>query len=539
MLIKAKLFYFLHKHLFPVLAFAFLALLLSPIICSGLYSDDLMNYQLLKSIPDFTFSKMIGYSNGEITKWLKIGRFTPLSFYLFVGIYWLSHSILQYKLLVYTANVFAVLSFVYFLQKSKMGNLTGLSLMLLGMLFQFQISHHDPFTSLNAMYPIATAFSLLAVGLFLYYIDSKSIFKLAGAFVFATMALLITEIGIVPFLVFYGLIVFHFKKLRQRMFQLAPLLLLPILYFVTLKIIRENSTLSYIGTEMSFNAEGMRNVFICQMFSTLPLSNFYKVYAIPEVLFLQLSNPLVLFIALVMLCLGGLLLFNTQNQKWGSGSFQLDNFFIGLVFLFVPAMILMVSVKYQSELRLGIAYLPVYFQIFGLTIVLTEILNAFPIAKILHYNAAKVSIISICIIIGISTFLLNCCMIKAKNTEQSIPAQNFYSAIKHGLLNPVENNSVMVLGIDFIFKQPVSDSKMIFNYYGKTLDIIKQEDFNIATMDTNRQTYMCDYDRTSGKARLFKMDKTSGTFIKINEMNYQPLKPLQDIEMQTVRKLFI
>ena len=110
---------FLKKHSLSVLALVIIAVLLTPILFSGLYSDDLMNFQYLRSIPDFTFQKMLDYANTEIDSVLETGRYTPVSFYLLSFMHWLPETVFQYKLLVYIGNLIAVASFVFFLHKAQ------------------------------------------------------------------------------------------------------------------------------------------------------------------------------------------------------------------------------------------------------------------------------------------------------------------------------------------------------------------------------------------------------------------------------------
>jgi hypothetical protein len=529
---------FLKKHSLSVLALVIIAVLLTPILFSGLYSDDLMNFQYLRSIPDFTFQKMLDYANTEIDSVLETGRYTPVSFYLLSFMHWLPETVFQYKLLVYIGNLIAVASFVFFLHEAQLTNYIGIALLFYATVIQFQVGYHDCFTSLNAMYPVATSCSLLAVALYMDVIQKSNWFKWVGAIVFACLSLLITEVGTVTFLIIIAITVLNYKVLQKRIALALPFMLLPVLYFGYLKSVREHITINYSGVKTSFNAYGMFKVFVCQVFSTLPLSNFYKLYAIPQLFVEQLKDPLVVLGCLILLVLIIFFFLRFEHEKSSWTKPRLDQLSTGVLYWFIPAMILMFSAKYQDELRLGFAYLPLYFQNFGLVIIITTV-YAFlaerwkgKTASIKWLAAPLFAVIIIC------SYLLNCCMVNARNQDQSVPAGYFYQSIKTGILNPATDNSVLVLGSDFFYQQANKYRMIFYNVSGKHFEVIEQNDFDWTKVSPDKAVYRLYYDTEKGLSQLFKMDKTTGAFTKINEMPYPPAKAVTYAEMRTIRKMF-
>ena len=117
-------------------------------------------------------------------------------------------------------------------------------------------------------------------------------------------------------------------------------------------------------------------------------------------------------------------------SKSGLQKLRLDHLSTGVLYWFIPAMILMFSAKYQDELRLGFAYLPLYFQNFGLVIIVTTVYAFFAERWKGITAPIKWMVAPLFAVIIISSYLLNCCMVNARNQDQSAPAGYFYQSIK-------------------------------------------------------------------------------------------------------------
>lgn len=141
-------------------------------------------------------------------------------------------------------------------------------------------------------------------------------------------------------------------------------------------------------------------------------------------------------------------------------------------------------------------------------------------------------------VIIISSYLLNCCMVNARNQDQSVPAGHFYQSIKSGILNPATDNAVLVLGSDFFYQQANKYRMICFNFSGKHFEVVEQNDFDWTKVPPNKEVYRLFYDTEKGLSQLFKMDNTTGAFTKINEMRYPPAKAVTYAEMRTIRKMF-
>jgi hypothetical protein len=527
----------LEIHLGLVYSLLIVVLQLSLILFSSLYSDDLINYQVVKSFPDFTFGKMLRYGYDEFILSVSAGRCTPLSFYLAAVVFWLSHSVFQYKLLVFAMNLLAVISFIYLLYKLEWQKTIIYFLLAYAVLIQFQISYHDSFTSLNGMYPLAFATSAMSIACFIEVTKSNSIACLIFSICLATVSLFITEVGIISFVVIIFLGIKRIRMHSLAKFHLIPFFIVLLVYALILYNLRQNAS-SYGGTTIHIAGEAMAKVFFCQLFSVLPLSNFYKLPEIPKLLASQLVDVWVIIFVVIFAVLSFGVFSRKLNVKQPKSQFIRWSLAIGLILLTLPAMILMISIKYQEELRFGYSYLPIYFQNYGAALFLGIVFSRasriyYPYKKQLHILMAVVYFVAIS-----STFILNWTMIKSKNTYHSIPALNYYNSIKSGLVTKAVSGSKLVLATDFFYKGSYHYHKIIKNITGKDFDIIEPDFFEPQQVGANELVYKLMYEKNLAEAQLWKWNKQMADFELISSIKYphSPIPP--PLELRTVQKIF-
>ncbi len=190
---------------------------------------------------------------------------------------------------------------------------------------------------------------------------------------------------------------------------------------------------------------------------------------------------------------------------------------IGFLLMLIPPMILMFSAKYQNELELGRAYLPIYFQDFGFAILLAILFERIIQLSFLKNIFFRNTIFVILSLIIVSSFLLNYHSVKEKNRALSIPANNFYLALRNGLLNPAQSGAIMILGKDFFYQQPEKYKQIFHNLSAKDFDVVEKEEFNLSNANTQKIVYKVDYDFGNNKSQLFEWNNESKEFKKMVE----------------------
>src|ERR1700678_1596927 len=104
---------------------------LSLIVKSGLYSDDIRDFQVWKSMGPMSFLQMLHVSYQGIIECMKfVGRFTPVVYLQQGLLFWVSNSILTLKILVFGSNLLAVYTFTRFLKSFGMEGLIPFALLI-------------------------------------------------------------------------------------------------------------------------------------------------------------------------------------------------------------------------------------------------------------------------------------------------------------------------------------------------------------------------------------------------------------------------
>jgi hypothetical protein len=136
-----------------------------------------------------------------------------------------------------------------------------------------------------------------------------------------------------------------------------------------------------------------------------------------------------------------------------------------------PAIFILPSLKYQTEVQWGVGYLPVYFQNFGSATLLASLFQY----GINNYRSAvkKMSTYLYIFIVAVTciTFLFNNALINACSYNTSYPAQVFYDDIKNGALQNCKNGSTIIVGHNFFWKSPDIYQKIFKNITAKNFTV--------------------------------------------------------------------
>jgi len=520
-----------------IAAILIVVLQLSLILFSSLYSDDLFNYQLIKSYPNLSAGKMGQFAYNEYLSSLAAGRFTPFSIFWQVFMFWLPKTVLQYKVLILGVNLFAVFFFFYLLLTLEWSKSVPFFLLAYSALIQFQISYHDSFTSLDGMYPLAFATTALAIGSYVVATRFHSIYHWVFSICCATVSLLVTEIGIVSFVIILLLGINHIHSPRKLRYFLLPYLFVLLVYITILFFLRKHGT-SYSGTSINIDFLGMWHVVCCQLFAVLPLSNFYQLPEIPRLLLSQFEDPRVVSSVLVF----ALLIVVWRIRKIENARAPNPNLFstsvISIVLLVLPAVVLMISVKYQTELKLGYAYLPLYFQNFGAALMLGMLFSKIRTLGFAFKKQWDLLFTFVYFIIVSSTFVLNWTMIKAKNSDHSIPAIQYFESFQSGLLDEAVSGATLVLATDFFYRHPATYQKIILNITGKEFDVVESEFFDNQKIQSHQLVYKINYDKILAQAQLWEWDHALAEFRLNNCIKYPKPQAITPLELRSVQKIF-
>ena len=463
-----------------------------PILKSGLYSDDLQNFQLKASLSNHSVS-VYDLASKNIEKWKGFGRYTPISLLWMECIFNYFTSIESYKFFVFIINILAVLAFLFYLHSLKLKMNYSLWLICFASVIQYRITYHDAYTSLNGMYQVLAICIFAGLTSYCYYILNGKWWVLLLALLFFISSILISEIGLMLlFLIPVSSVILR-VPLKKIIISFIPFMTVAVCYLGYTFWLRMhvNANDSYVGLTTNMSFEAMTTLFFKQVFAAFPLTNLFQKRGLPNILFHQLSDirNIIGFTGIIFLSY-----FIYKSCKAKEFKTNLDSSYkyilISIAFIVFPALFILPSIKYQTEVQWGVGYLPVYFQNFGTAtffyFIIQYGLNNY---KKIFQRISKVVFVFIvsgsCI-----AFLFNNALIKACTYNKSFPAQVFYDAIKSGILNECEAGSTIILGHDFYWKSPSIYQEIFKNSTGK---IFKVYDFDVKEkVDANSTCYFLD-----------------------------------------------
>jgi len=185
------------------------------------------------------------------------------------------------------------------------------------------------------------------------------------------------EVAFVFIVVFILLAYFATKDLKKSASKPLLHVTLFVVFIIVNLIIAPDK--SYSGATISLNLLNIVPTMINQMSATIPLSNFMvsnwaqngtiipKLFSVSNI---TLGDILTVILFLVTLYL----IYGTTESK--SKINKKDIFILGIlgfVMVLLPSALIGLSAKYQNEIVLGVGYIPVYIQYFGLIVLLVAV----------------------------------------------------------------------------------------------------------------------------------------------------------------------
>lgn len=487
-----------------------------PILRSSLYSDDISNFQLPNSYHDKSGLSIIEDYKYELGRNKGSGRFTPVTILLQSTIFVAFDTVQAYKQYQYIMAVLAAIAFLLYLQTIGLGLNAAVWAVFLIATVQFRALYHDPSLSLHGMYPSIAIQMFLCLGLYALYIKQQRWWQYILALMLYISAHLSSEVGLTT----AALLPVTAWVIRAPFMRFLktywPFLLVTISYLVYVAWLRQHmSPEAYSGLKANPDPAKMFDVFIKQVYGALPLSTLHRQKSIPSIIWHQLRQGPVFF-SLILALAASVAAFFTNYKRSKPFNFRLV--FLALAIIIVPAVLLTPSIKYQQELKYGMAYLPVFIQFFGVALLLTYLfqwLNGkaeWP-ARVM---ASLLFIAALCSTIMVLGF--NSAVIAKASYERGKPAEFSLTSLKDGILSPCPEGSTILITHDYIWQAAPAYAKMFFRATGKTYNVYDLQDWRPDADSTKNIGPCYVLDCAPGKpitSTLYEIDCRTGEEMRI------------------------
>jgi len=356
------------------LVLALAAALLTPLMMTPFLGDDTYQSVVLGQTADAGESvlKLILDVSGQGLH--QDGRIELLALAQYFGIFAAVPNLLAYKA-VQVAFVLLNLGTLYlFLRSIKVARLTSLVMVALALTtLQIRV-YHDPLLGFSLLYPVMLELNLLSFLLFAKYLDTQRMSAIAWSAVLFILALFYYETS-------YPLSIVHVLiAVRMRGWSAwrtaTPFVVFSAVFFAAALVIRRVVHMApgstyHLGLDPSLYLATLAK----QLVAAVPLS--YTLNLGPELFgsWWQAYDYAPWFTLLPIAILGtaalALPLIKGRRvvlSEAGLGRIAL----IGAALWFFSAVLLATLPRYQSELRFGLGYLPVYFEDYGAALVLAS-----------------------------------------------------------------------------------------------------------------------------------------------------------------------
>lgn len=337
--------------------------------------------------------------------WIHVGRFYPLAFYSYALFTWLP-TLFAYRTFQIILNMAVIVSFaVLILQITKSKLLSAYAVILLPVIFQFRY-YFDPILAFHGLLQFVALYVIWASVFLLLGIEKKKIrFAVIGALFFAA-AIMTYEISF-AFILLFTLMPLTFGKCKGKWFYVLPYWVACALLLIITIILRVTCSSAYGGTSFGLSIPDYLRTFLYQAVAALPFS--YLIFVrhpflplTPES-FLKYVNILDVGTTCLLLAF---LVYGVFRANVETNRSKL--WFYGLAFWLLPVSIFSLSERYQKELTLGMGYLPVYVEYFGVAMLILWIF-VFVLQRIRKRTIRRS--------VGIVVSLLLCCMYLLNATD--------------------------------------------------------------------------------------------------------------------------
>jgi hypothetical protein len=486
--------------LWPLGSMALAFVLLQPVLETGYLSDDSANSSITGIIRyhDFTLAGLI---TDECRGYLAQGRFFPMMVIIARTIFHILPGLLAYKIYLVVSVLLNLLLFAGLLRRIT-GSITlaAIGVLTTAALFQFRF-YHDPILSFHGFMQFVMTGTLLSLWSLDRFLTGGSRWWLAGAVFFYVPVLLTYEITYTFFLLHLALIL-----ARGRSWNAAALIALPFLSAAVSCAAVPFILRTFLGStpgeaySPSSDFPAIGKAYAKQLISAFPLSSYLN-YSYFVMLRLTRLLPLLLVTFSAFLLARALLRRLSQERpEGGIGARGLA--LLGLLLWMLPGLPIALSPKYQAELRLGLGYLPVYAQYFGVGLLLLAGI-VWGSRYFQRPALPKIATLVFALILG-HHYAANVSLVRMCNGQRGI-RENVEDALAAGLLDNVPEDAVLLLDHAYPLWQlddqayggvPWSKNFSEYFYYlhtGKKLRTVVRGSPLSSTLSANTEVYeLCD-----------------------------------------------
>jgi hypothetical protein len=346
-----------------------------PTMWSGWYGDDAFFSNLSGQLAADNTTLWTAMASAFWLWFHVMGRFYPLAIVERYIVFALFTNVVAYKLLLIISTVACVELFRRCVAAYANVGFANLAALLVLILFQ-ERGYHDSILAYNAMpqtVALAILGSLLAFRSAIVRNDSKRM--AAAAFLFLVAALVYEDAY--GFCVLYPLAAYATRKnLRDAARLSAPFIAIATALIAFDVALRAWAHLSaHDGYAMDFSLAAVARTAAVQIVAALPLSYWLVdplvIFRLRPAFFLETPGSLPPPIVFPLFLLATWFAVERARPKNGIGGWML----CGTSVLVVAALPIAFVVKYQNELRLGLGYLPVFLEAFGVALAIAALIG--------------------------------------------------------------------------------------------------------------------------------------------------------------------
>lgn len=362
-------------------ALAFQIAYLLPVLRTGWLYDDAYHYTL-RPEAEANGQSFWAYAVDSLQSFMSAGRFFPLWFFQGLGVFYVVTDVLVYKALLLVLTSIASAAVWFLLRRLGMAAAPAAAVVVAATAFMQLRTYHDPILGFAGVMQFLVLEISVALILFLGWLAGRGRGWLVGSIAVFAVACLWYELAYAMSLLFVALaLVSKHRAARSRLLGAAPFVTVAGVFGAVAVFLRRRAEAVFPGYEPSLEPGVVLETFANQVGGALPgayaLSPGNADLRDPD-LFVRAVSPsaLLLAAAATVLVLGFLHLRRAPDGRsldWRSVVV------IGAGFALLPAVPIAVAGKYQRELTAGVAYIPVFMEVFGIAMLLvlaTELLRS-------------------------------------------------------------------------------------------------------------------------------------------------------------------
>jgi hypothetical protein len=356
--------------LFVVLSVIFNIAILSNLLQSDYFGDDLYNFQVPGTVP-LIFPSVFDLTKHYFMEWINVnGRFFPVAWYVYY-VFYIFDTLFAYKLFllgITLAGIGAFSYLLYLLSKDKYMSL--LFLFLTPVFFQYRF-YHDPMLSFHGLMQILFLYITLSFIFLSKYLQGSSRHSYYVSLFFFTLALLTYEISYLFIFLFIPVVLSHMelKNNLRKIFYLSIPYVLILCFLALFTLFLRSSAAANGGAYVpNWDLLAIFKTYFNQTISVIPTSYSVatgNISAFYHFITFRDTAIALFFILLYIYSIS----FKKQNVL------NKNLLLLGVLIIVLPGLLISLSPKYQQEISFGVAYLPIYIQSFGASLLLALLIR--------------------------------------------------------------------------------------------------------------------------------------------------------------------